>query len=162
MGLAEHYLLIPMVAPDEGFHAGLSEYGAAVTEAESMRDREVFVVGGGNSAGQAAVHLSRFAKQVTMVIRNSSLAASTSDYLIREIHVRDNITILTNARVEDGGEAESLEFVEFQVIQYFDQSWEQLSNEGLLEPIRVLMGAERRPDDVNPASSVNESRKDDA
>jgi len=112
-------------------------YGAAVTEAESMRDREVFVVGGGNSAGQAAVHLSRFAKQVTMVVRNSSLATSMSDYLIREIHVRDNITILTNTRVVSGGGAESLEFVEL------------LNDMGELERheaggLFVLIGAEPR------------------
>jgi thioredoxin reductase (NADPH) len=114
-------------------------YGAAVTEAESMRDREVFVVGGGNSAGQASVHLSKFAKRVTMVVRDTSLATSTSDYLIREIHVRDNITILTNARVVGGGGAESLEFVEL-----LNDMGERERHEagGLF----VLIGAEPRTD----------------
>lgn len=88
-------------------------YGAAVTEAETMRNREVFVVGGGNSAGQAAVHLSRSARAVTMVVRGPSLSASMSDYLVRQIKVKDNITIRTNSQVVGGGGGRrGLEFLE--------------------------------------------------
>ena len=58
-------------------------YGAAGTEAEALRGEPVFVIGGGDSAGQAAVHLARYAKSVTILIRGESLAASMSDYLIR-------------------------------------------------------------------------------
>jgi thioredoxin reductase (NADPH) len=60
-------------------------YGGAVTEAEAMTDERVFVVGGGNSAGQAAVHLARFAQHVTLLVRGPSLADSMSDYLSREL-----------------------------------------------------------------------------
>ena len=60
-------------------------YGAAVSEAPAMRGRNVFVVGGGNSAGQAALHLAKWAEQVTLLVRAESLADSMSDYLIREI-----------------------------------------------------------------------------
>ena len=60
-------------------------YGAAGSEARAMEGRDVFVVGAGNSAGQAALHLARYARQVTMLVRGDSLARSMSDYLVREI-----------------------------------------------------------------------------
>ena len=66
-------------------------YGAGVSEAAAMRGRKVFVVGGGNSAGQAAMHLSRWAEQVTILVRGHSLADSMSDYLVREIDATPNV-----------------------------------------------------------------------
>ena len=69
-------------------------YGAAMTEAAAFRDCEVFVVGGGNSAGQAAMHLSKFAASVTIVIRREDLSSTMSAYLIDQIAKRDNIHIL--------------------------------------------------------------------
>ena len=60
-------------------------YGAATTEATAMKDQEVFVVGGANSAGQAAVHLARYAARVTLLVRGPSLTESMSEYLIKEI-----------------------------------------------------------------------------
>ena len=68
-------------------------YGAAGTEADALRGEPVFVIGGGNSAGQAAVHLARYAASVTILIRGESLAASMSDYLIRELEAIENVTI---------------------------------------------------------------------
>ncbi|MGN6174764.1 MAG: FAD-dependent oxidoreductase, partial [Streptosporangiaceae bacterium] len=59
-------------------------YGAAASEAPAMRGRNVFVAGGGNSAGQTALHMAKWAHQVTILVRASSLAASMSDYLIRQ------------------------------------------------------------------------------
>ena len=59
-------------------------YSPAVTEAAAMTNQQVVVVGGGNSAGQAAMHLSKYASTVTLLVRSSSLAASMSDYLIRD------------------------------------------------------------------------------
>jgi len=60
-------------------------YGAGTIEAQAVTGKPVFVVGGGNSAGQAALHLSKYAQQVTILVRSQSLAASMSDYLIRQI-----------------------------------------------------------------------------
>ncbi len=60
-------------------------YGAATTEAQALTGKRAFVVGGGNSAGQAALHVSRYAQQVTILVRSASLAASMSRYLIRQI-----------------------------------------------------------------------------
>ena len=68
-------------------------YGAATTEANSCRNRQVFVSGGGNSAGQGAVYLSKFAAQVTILIRGESLAATMSAYLIEQIRAIPNINI---------------------------------------------------------------------
>ena len=60
-------------------------YGAAGVEAPALAGEEVYVVGGANSAGQAALHLAKFAARVTLLVRGESLAASMSDYLIQQI-----------------------------------------------------------------------------
>jgi thioredoxin reductase (NADPH) len=76
-------------------------YGAALTEAESCKDQDVYVVGGANSAGQAAVYLSRFARSVTMLVRARSLEASMSYYLIQQIAGIGNITVRTCSEVAE-------------------------------------------------------------
>jgi thioredoxin reductase (NADPH) len=68
-------------------------YGAAITEAVSCRDNAVFIIGAGNSAGQAAMYLGRFASQVTMLIRGESLAAGMSQYLVDRIIDAENIRV---------------------------------------------------------------------
>ena len=60
-------------------------YGAAASEARAMRGRHVCVVGGGNSAGQAAAHLAKYADEVTLLVRGDSLEKSMSEYLIAEL-----------------------------------------------------------------------------
>ncbi len=70
-------------------------YGSAMTEAEECTDRDIFVVGGANSAGQAAVYLSRFARSVCLLVRGRSLEASMSAYLIEQIAGIDNISVRT-------------------------------------------------------------------
>jgi thioredoxin reductase (NADPH) len=77
-------------------------YGAAGTEAGAMEGRDVFVVGGGNSAGQTALHLARYARRVTMLVRADGLARSMSDYLIREIEATSNVTVRPRTEVADG------------------------------------------------------------
>jgi thioredoxin reductase len=84
-------------------------YGAAVSEASAMRNKRVYVVGGGNSAGQAAMHLSRWAKQVTILVRGPSLAASMSDYLIREIEAAPNVDVRHHVQIVDGSGTSCLE-----------------------------------------------------
>jgi thioredoxin reductase (NADPH) len=74
-------------------------YGAAVTEAAALEGQRAFVVGGANSAGQAAVHLARFASQVALLVRGASLSASMSAYLIHEIERAPNISVWPNATV---------------------------------------------------------------
>ncbi len=84
-------------------------YGAAVSEARAMTGKNVYVLGGGNSAGQAAVYLSRFAGQVTIVIRRHALTETMSDYLIREIGSAANIAVRTRVLVVDAQGSHVLE-----------------------------------------------------
>ena len=81
-------------------------YGAATTEAHTCKDGDVFVIGGGNSAGQGAMYLSKFAKKVHIVIRRDSLISSMSSYLIDQIENTENIELISNSEiVEARGES---------------------------------------------------------
>jgi thioredoxin reductase (NADPH) len=77
-------------------------YGVAGAEAQAMAGHDVFVVGAGNSAGQAALHLARYARQVTMLVRGDSLARSMSEYLIQEIEATGNVAVCLHTEVTDG------------------------------------------------------------
>ena len=77
-------------------------YGAAASEAPAMRGQTVFVAGGGNSAGQAALHLAKWARRVTVLVRAGSLADSMSDYLIREIGSAPNVDVCYRVQVANG------------------------------------------------------------
>jgi thioredoxin reductase (NADPH) len=77
-------------------------YGAATSEAPAMRGRNVFVAGGGNSAGQTALHLAKWAHQVTILVRGESLADTMSDYLIRQIDATPNIDVCYRVQVANG------------------------------------------------------------
>ena len=77
-------------------------YGAAMSEALGLAGKHAFVIGGGNSAGQAAIHLAKFARQVTLLVRRDSLAASMSDYLVTEIRATPNIDVRYRTEVIDG------------------------------------------------------------
>jgi thioredoxin reductase (NADPH) len=74
-------------------------YGAALTEARSCADQHVVVIGGANSAGQAAVYFSNYASRVTMLVRGDSLAKSMSHYLIEQIEALPNVEVHTNSEV---------------------------------------------------------------
>ena len=77
-------------------------YGAAAAEAQALAGEEVFVVGGANSAGQAAVHLAKHAAQVTLLVRGDTLTRTMSDYLIRIVDATSNIAVRHQAEVIDG------------------------------------------------------------
>jgi thioredoxin reductase (NADPH) len=85
----------------EGFTGAGIYYGAAATEAASCKDKEVYVVGGGNSAGQAAMYLSKFARNVYIVIRKADLSSSMSSYLIDQINVTPNIHVLGKTEIKE-------------------------------------------------------------
>jgi thioredoxin reductase (NADPH) len=98
MGVAYRQLQAPGCTEMTG--AGIY-YGAALTEAEGCQDQDVYIVGGANSAGQAAVYLARFAKSVTMLVRSRSLESSMSYYLIQQIAGIPNITVRTCTEVAE-------------------------------------------------------------
>jgi len=77
-------------------------YGAGGVEAPAMAGQEVYVIGGANSAGQAALHLARFATRVTLLVRGQSLAAGMSDYLVKQLEATSNIDVRLGTRVLEG------------------------------------------------------------
>ncbi|HKZ00761.1 MAG TPA: FAD-dependent oxidoreductase [Pyrinomonadaceae bacterium] len=86
-------------------------YGAAMTEAMSTRDEDVYIVGGANSAGQAAMYFSRYARRVVMLVRGSSLSASMSQYLISQLKATPNAQIVFNSSVIEAHGKDRLEAI---------------------------------------------------
>jgi len=78
-------------------------YGGPASEAPALTGKDVYVVGGGNSAGQAALHLTRYARRVTVLVRRRSLDASMSHYLIRAIEDAPNVEVRTGTEIVGGG-----------------------------------------------------------
>jgi len=76
-------------------------YGASMVDALNYKQNDVFIVGGGNSAGQAAVHFAKYARTVTLVVRNNSLPEKMSRYLVHQIEETRNIKILLNSKVSE-------------------------------------------------------------
>lgn len=83
----------------ESFTGAGIYYGAATTEASACKDKEVYIIGGGNSAGQAAMYLSKFAKNVSIIIRKDDLSSTMSAYLIDQIGHTPNIHVLPATEV---------------------------------------------------------------
>ncbi len=92
----------------EDFSGAGIYYGASTTEASAFMDKDVFIVGGGNSAGQAAMHLSKFAKKVYIIIRHDYLTANMSAYLVNEIKLSQNIEVLANSEIIEASGADFL------------------------------------------------------
>jgi thioredoxin reductase (NADPH) len=84
-------------------------YGASMSEGESVRGKDVYIVGGANSAGQAAMYFSQFAETVTMLVRKDSLSTTMSQYLVDQIAATDNIRVWTKAKVHEAVGSERLE-----------------------------------------------------
>jgi thioredoxin reductase (NADPH) len=121
-------------------------YGAAASTAREFDGADVVVVGGGNSAGQAAIHLARFARSVTLVVRRPDLDATMSTYLIREIQYNPVISVLPCAEVVDGGGDERLQWLTLRDVNTGTESRREVA--GLF----LLIGAEPHcdwlPDEV--------------
>ena len=78
-------------------------YGGPASEAPALKGQEAFIAGGGNSAGQAALHLARYARQVTVIIRGSSLGAGMSNYLVQAVEATANVEVRVGTTVVGGG-----------------------------------------------------------
>lgn len=105
-----------------------------------MSGKRVCVVGGGNSAGQAAVHLARYASLVTVLVRGPSLASGMSEYLIRALDRAPNISVLYNVEIVDSRGEERLEQLVVQDLESGKQ--EQVATDGLF----VLIGSQPQTD----------------
>jgi thioredoxin reductase (NADPH) len=119
-------------------------YGAAMTAAREMEGYDVVVVGGGNSAGQAALHLARFASSVTIVVRRPGLEETMSRYLIDEISYNERIFVLPGTRVIDGGGDAQLEWLCLENTSTGERTTKEAR--GLF----LLLGAEPRCDWLPP------------
>lgn len=115
-------------------------YGSAMTEALSCKDEDVFIIGGANSAGQAAMYFSKYARRVVMLVRRPSLSATMSQYLIDQIKRTPNIEVETGTRVVEVHGKERLEAISIHC---------EDSNETSRVPansLYVFIGAEPRTD----------------
>jgi len=108
-GVAYRTLEVPSL---EAFHGVGVHYGSAISEARALAGEHACVVGGGNSAGQAAMHLAQFAASVTIIVRSRTLAASMSDYLVKTIEQTPNISIRFETEVVGGGGDSRLEWID--------------------------------------------------
>jgi thioredoxin reductase (NADPH) len=95
------YRRLPVSGLDRLVGSGVF-YGAAGVEAPALAGDQVYVVGGANSAGQAALHLARFAARVTLLIRGDSLTAGMSAYLVTQIEAAPTIDVRLHTRLVDG------------------------------------------------------------
>ena len=120
-------------------------YGSSPSEARQFTGKSVYVVGGANSAGQAAVHLSRYAESVTLLCR-SAIEKSMSRYLIDEIDGKANIHVLDGAEVVDAGGDGRLETLTLRT----RDGVETLPADALF----ILIGAEPRTEWLPPRSSA--------
>ena len=123
-GMTVRKLDVPGYSRFEG--AGVY-YGAAATEASTYRDRHVYVIGGANSAGQAAVMFSKTSSNVTMVVRSDDLGAKMSQYLVDQIGAIENIEVLLNRRVIEVAGSDRVEEIRLQNVSTDEEEWRPAS-----------------------------------
>lgn len=116
-------------------------YGASVSEAHAMAGRRAVVVGGGNSAGQAVLHLARYCEKVTLAVRSQTLESGMSQYLVDAIAADDTVEVRTGVEVVGGGGDGWLEHVVLRDRRTGLDS-EPLRTDGLF----VMIGAQPRTD----------------
>ncbi len=121
-------------------------YGGPATEAPAMVGRDVFVVGGANSAGQAALHLAEYARRVTLVVRKDSLAAGMSHYLVQQVEASPNIEVRLGSEVVGGGGESGLERLELR--RGGDGQVEKVPADALFLMIGARPNTEWLPDEV--------------
>ena len=119
-------------------------YGAAATQGSALAGERVCVVGGANSAGQAALHLSQFASHVTLIVRGPVLEAGMSDYLVRQIQATSNIDVRLKSRIVEGHGTARLAALE---LETGEGRHETIPSAALF----VMIGAEARTDWLGPS-----------
>jgi thioredoxin reductase/DNA-binding NarL/FixJ family response regulator len=132
MGVAYRRLEIPALERLVGLGVF---YGASAAEAKQYEGRKVFLIGAGNSAGQAALHFAKWADQVTVVVRGDRLEKSMSKYLIDAVSAADNVQVLLNSRVVDG--SGDIELASLRIIDDIGGNEHEVDANGLF----VMIGA---------------------
>jgi thioredoxin reductase (NADPH) len=125
-------------------------YGAPGVEAPAMAGQEVYVVGGANSAGQAALHLARFASRVTLLVRGHALAISMSDYLVTQLKATPNIDVRLRTQVVAGQGRSHLETLTLEDLPTGRRE------EAPATAVFVLIGAEPRTDWLGDVVKLDE------
>lgn len=147
-GMSYRRLGIPSL--DQMLGAGVF-YGTGASEAAALAGEDVCVLGAGNSGGQAALYLARFANKVTLLARNESLAVTMSDYLIKEIRATPNIEVCLNSTVVEGMGRFRLDAIVTEHVVTRERR--ELSASALF----VLIGSEPRTDWLPDSVARNES-----
>jgi len=124
----------------EALHGAGVFYGGPAAEAHAMAGKDAYIVGGANSAGQAALHLADYARQVTLVLRAPSLRARMSHYLVHELEGAPNVEIRQGTEVVGGGGDGRLQYLELRTCATGED--ETVAADGLF----VLVGARPRTD----------------
>ncbi len=137
MGAAYRRLGVPALEALNG--AGVF-YGGPVSEAPAMAGKDAYIVGGANSAGQAALHLADYARRVTLVVRAQSLDAGMSHYLVHELEGVPNVEVRVGTEVVGGGGDGRLQYLELRSDATGEH--ETVDADGLF----VLIGARPRTD----------------
>ncbi|HWC10006.1 MAG TPA: FAD-dependent oxidoreductase [Acidimicrobiales bacterium] len=121
-------------------------YGGPASEAPAMAGRDVYVLGGANSAGQAALHLARYARRVTLVVRAPSLRAGMSEYLVQQVEEAPNVEVRLETEIVGGGGGGSLDHL---VLRHrVGQAEEVVGADGLFLTIGARPHTEWLPPDV--------------
>lgn len=142
MGVSYRRLELPELDSLRG--AGVF-YGASVAEARALAGRRAYVVGGGNSAGQAVMHLQKHADEIVLVVRGEGLAETMSHYLLREIEAAANVHLVTHCDVVGGGGDGRLEHLELRDRQTGETRREQA------DAVFIMIGAEPHTEWLPPA-----------
>jgi thioredoxin reductase (NADPH) len=125
-------------------------YGSGATEARAMAGESVFVVGGANSAGEAAIYLARYAARVTVLVRGGSIRDGMSDYLVREIEAIPNIDVRTTTEIAEARGDSRLEAVSLR------NNATGANEEVPAAAVFILIGAVPRTDWVPPEIARDE------
>lgn len=143
MGAEYRTLGIPALEDLQG--AGVF-YGGPVSEAPAMAGKDAYVVGGANSAGQAALHLADYARSVTLIVRAASLGARMSHYLVQELEAAPNVEVRLDTEVVGGGGDGHLEYLDLRSRATEERS--RVSADGLFVLIGARPPTEWLPDDI--------------
>ena len=122
-------------------------YGGVASEAPTVAGEDVYVLGGANSAGQAALHLARYARRVTLVVRAQSLGAGMSHYLVREVEATPNLQVRLRTDIVDGGGDGWLEYLVLR--DRGQESEETVDADGLFVMIGARPNTEWLPPEVD-------------